>query len=408
MAEDKTEENIVVLPESGNIIARRKYSPSKCIHNRRKDTCIPCHGNSVCIHNKVKRICKDCKGASLCIHLRRKNMCTICKGTSVCIHKRLRNLCKECGGRSVCSHGRIRATCITCKGGSVCPHNKQRFTCKDCNGGAYCIHKRIKYNCKICNPDSVCIHHRTRAKCKDCNPTILCPHEKRKARCKICKGSSVCIHNREKGVCKDCNGSLICSHGHLKYECMTCTPKNACIVCHTINASRSKWKPYCFRCFCITHPDVIIPKRYRLKEHYIVEYLKQEFEEKITMRFDKQIEGGCSRHRPDVAIDFGSHCLMIEIDEHQHASYSCEEKRMVNLYEDIGFRKIVFIRFNPDKYTHNNKAFRSPFNYTKTGIVKILKREFNRRMKLLIKRIYTYQNTEPVEQLTVEYLFYNM
>jgi hypothetical protein len=62
MAEDKTEENIVVLPESGNIIARRKYSPSKCIHNRRKDTCIPCHGNSVCIHNKVKRICKDCKG----------------------------------------------------------------------------------------------------------------------------------------------------------------------------------------------------------------------------------------------------------------------------------------------------------------------------------------------------------
>ena len=41
-------------------------------------------------------------------------------------------------------------------------------------------------------------------------------------------------------------------------------------------------------------------------------------------------------------------------------------------------------------------------------IVKILKKEFNRRMKLLIKRIYTYQNTEPVEQLTVEYLFYNM
>jgi hypothetical protein len=44
---------------------------------------------------------------------------------------------------------------------------------------------------------------------------------------------------------------------------------------------------------------------------------------------------------------------------------------MAALYEDIGFRKVVFLRFNPDGYTVGIQKYKSPFGYTPTGIIKI-------------------------------------
>jgi hypothetical protein len=153
------------------------------------------------------------------------------------------------------------------------------------------------------------------------------------------------------------------------------------------------------------NPDAVIPRKYKLKEHHVIDKLKENFQEKFTMRFDKIVEGGCSRRRPDVAIDFGSHCLMIEIDENKHTNYSCEEKRMVELYEDISFRKIVFLRFNPDRYKDGTTVYPSPFRYTRAGILHLEETEFNRRMDQLMERIRAYR-VEPADQITVEYLFY--
>jgi hypothetical protein len=172
-----------------------------------------------------------------------------------------------------------------------------------------------------------------------------------------------------------------------------------------ISVVGSKWNPYCFRCYCVLNPDAVIPRKYKLKEHHVVDKLKENFQEKFTMRFDKIVEGGCSRRRPDVAIDFGSHCLMIEIDENKHTNYSCEEKRMVELYEDVGFRKIVFLRFNPDRYTDGTTVHPSPFRYTRAGILHMEETEFNRRMDQLMDRIRVHR-VEPIDQITVEYLFY--
>ena len=103
--------------------------------------------------------------------------------------------------------------------------------------------------------------------------------------------------------------------------------------------------------------------------------LIEHFQDTITMTFDKIIKEGCSRRRPDVSMDFGSHCLIIEIDENKHSNYSCEQKRMLEIYEDVRFRKIIFIRFNPDSYSIGNKQYISPFKYTKTGIINIDKKE---------------------------------
>jgi hypothetical protein len=145
-----------------------------------------------------------------------------------------------------------------------------------------------------------------------------------------------------------------------------------------------------------------------LKEHYVRDALQAHFGEELTMICNKQVEGGCSKRRPDILIDCGSHCLIIEVDEHRHVNYSCEEKRMVELYEDIGFRKIVFIRFNPDAYETEEAYYDSPFHYTDSGVVHLDEEELERRVAQLINCINLHKGVEPAEQLTIEYLFYGL
>lgn len=126
------------------------------------------------------------------------------------------------------------------------------------------------------------------------------------------------------------------------------------------------------------------------------------------MTFDKRVDGGCSLKRPDVLIDFGTHVLIVEVDEHRHASYTCEMKRMVTLYEDLGFRKVVFIRFNPDDYTDpdTNRRISSPFQYPNGNDVEIDEKEIERRMETLYETVEESSTSEPSEMITTLYLFF--
>ena len=91
---------------------------------------------------------------------------------------------------------------------------------------------------------------------------------------------------------------------------------------------------------------------------------------------------------------------------------------MIRLYEDINgltldskessytrFRKVIFLRFNPDGYTEKSVKYKSPFGYTPTGIIKIDTKEMSRRIKLLIEKLDECQK-EPDDILTIHYLFY--
>jgi hypothetical protein len=156
------------------------------------------------------------------------------------------------------------------------------------------------------------------------------------------------------------------------------------------------------------HPNIKIPRQFKLKENYVMDALKEHYKDTLTMTFDKciqTIEGGCCKHRPDLFIDFGSHCLVIEIDENQHANYICEQKRMIALYEAIGFRKVVFIRFNPDGYSEGTHKYKSPFGYTPTGMISINKEEMVRRIARLVAQIDAVKE-EPRDPLTIHYLFF--
>jgi hypothetical protein len=126
--------------------------------------------------------------------------------------------------------------------------------------------------------------------------------------------------------------------------------------------------------------------------------IQKEFGESMTLVFNKTVEGGCSKRRPDIHMDFGSHCVMIEIDENRHLNYSCEEKRMVDLYEDVGFRKCVFLRFNPDGYCEAGTRYTTPFSFTAACVMVVEETEMKRRMEELIQRVHYFNEQTREDQ----------
>ena len=55
-------------------------------------------------------------------------------------------------------------------------------------------------------------------------------------------------------------------------------------------------------------------------------------------------------------MDLLTHVVIVECDENQHKSYipECENRRKMELFRDVGFRPVVFVRFNPDGYRGGN------------------------------------------------------
>lgn len=106
---------------------------------------------------------------------------------------------------------------------------------------------------------------------------------------------------------------------------------------------------YCTRCYMYTFPDAKVSRNFKTKELAVREFLQATFPN-VTIIHDKRVD--CFLYRPDFSIDMGSHVVIIENDEKQHASYdtSCENKRLMSIFQGFGCRPIVLIRFNPDGY----------------------------------------------------------
>jgi hypothetical protein len=110
---------------------------------------------------------------------------------------------------------------------------------------------------------------------------------------------------------------------------------------------------YCSRCFAHRFPEDKRARFVRSKELAVARFIRESFPD-ITWAFDKRIEGGCSRRRPDAFAHLGTHALTVETDENEHAgdAYSCvcESRKMMEHFQDAGNVPHVFIRFNPDAY----------------------------------------------------------
>jgi len=135
------------------------------------------------------------------------------------------------------------------------------------------------------------------------------------------------------------------------------------------------------------------------------------------MIFDKAVNGGCSKKRPDVLIDCLTHSIIIECDEYEHVNYECENKRTMQLFQDLGNRPLVLIRFNPDTYVNENeekvqgcfKALTKVEDIHKKRFYNINETEWIRRVNILEKNIKEYLSldTFPNKEVTEIKLFYS-
>jgi len=158
------------------------------------------------------------------------------------------------------------------------------------------------------------------------------------------------------------------------------TPR--CKLCPTI--CNNKYKGYCYRCFIYQFPDNQIVKNYKTKERAVADFIRQSYSN-YDIILDKRIINGCSQRRPDIFIDMGDFTIVIEIDENQHQVYdcSCDNKRLMQIFQDAGSRPMAMIRFNPDQYiSSNGKRISSCWGYTKDKGLCIIKnkKDWNNRL----------------------------
>jgi hypothetical protein len=382
-----------------------------CEHGRQKVMCKDCGGSGICEHNRQKSLCKDCGGKGICEHDRIRTYCKECKGTGICEHDKIRSYCKVCVGTSICEHGKIKTYCKDCDGSGYCDHGKQKQFCKECGGSQICEHGIKRYDCKKCKGGGVCEHDRMRRSCKECKGIGVCEHDRQKSSCKECGGSQVCGHGRQKSLCVECEGSQICIHKRVKYYCKICDGSRLCKSswCESLG----KYEGYCMSCCIRVYPEMEVSRNYKTKEKGVAEKVLEAFPD-FTWVSDKRIQDGCSRRRPDLLLDMGSHIIIVEVDENQHNDYdcSCENKRLMEISQDVGHRPIVFIRFNPDEYTNEKgKKIKSCWKYNKNGVMRVdpdREKDWEKRIKCLLDQI-KYWTEHPTEK-TVEIvqLFYSM
>lgn len=254
-----------------------------------------------------------------------------------------------------------------------------------------------------------------RERCVECGGSQICEHEKEKSNCVECHGHNICEHDRIRYQCVECEGGRICKHKKRKSHCKECGGSALCKSewCEIIVSS--KYEGYCLNCFIHIFPDRPNARNYKTKEKAVVDYILNEFPlDKFSWIIDKKVQDGCSRRRPDLLLDLGYQVIIVEVDENQHESYdcTCENRRLMELSQDVNHRPMIFIRFNPDDYVTKNKNITSCWGINKTGVCAVKKtkiKEWNCRLETLKEQITYWCQDENKTNKTIEIsqLFYD-
>ena len=125
----------------------------------------------------------------------------------------------------------------------------------------------------------------------------------------------------------------------------------------------------------------------------------------------RRVMDGYSKRRPDLLLDLGDQVVIVEVDENQHEDYdcSCENKRLMEISQDLGHRPLVMIRFNTDSYTDKEgKKIKSCWKVSKTGICCVdSNKKWNDRLNVLKETIQYWIANKTDKTLEVIHLFYD-
>ena len=235
-----------------------------------------------------------------------------------------------------------------------------------------------------------------------------CIHGKRKDRCVDCGGVGTCIHKREVRYCKDCGGCGFCKHGKRKSRCKECGGYDLCQSKWCETSGYKKYNRYCLNCFIHLFPDKPVSRNYKTKEKTVADFILSKFAT-FTWVCDKTIADGCSKRRPDLLLDLGYQIIIIEIDENQHTDYdcSCENKRLMEISQDLNHRPIVFIRFNPDSYLSENGLVKSCWIGSPLHINRNKRKEWEDRLDALKTQVEYWSKNQTDKTVEIVELYYN-
>ena len=257
----------------------------------------------------------------------------------------------------------------------------------------------------------LCEHNKRKSRCKECGGSQICEHNKHKSHCKECGGSQICEHNKYKTQCKECKGSQICEHNKHKSQCKECGGSGLCKSSWCSTNKNKKYNGYCLRCCINLCPEIKVVRNYKTKENDVVTRITESFPN-FSWVLDKKVTDGCSLRRPDLLLDLGSHLVIVEVDENRHSDYdcSCENKRLMQLSQDVGHRSIVFIRFNPDDYISlAGDKIKSCWGANKLGIMTVKKSkvdEWTMRISRLKETIKYWISNPSEKTIEIIELFY--
>ena len=182
--------------------------------------------------------------------------------------------------------------------------------------------------------------------------------------------------------------------------------------CRTI--VKKKYDGYCLHCYMHLFPEKPVSRNYKTKEFAVVEFVKSTFSDHSWIS-DTTVQNGCSKRRPDLLLDLGYQVIIVEIDENQHMDYdcSCENKRLMELSQDVGHRPLVCIRFNPDDYMENGKQVFSCWGKNNKGVCVVKKSkqdEWKQRLNVLETQITYWIQPNHGTNKTIEIiqLFYDV
>lgn len=127
-------------------------------------------------------------------------------------------------------------------------------------------------------------------------------------------------------------------------------------------------------------------------------YLDKNFGTDFLIASDTKVYGeACQTYRPDKLYASPNLILHIECDEQQHIysgnDYSCDEKRISEIYDEFPGHKYVVIRWNPDKYK------------LPQGKVRITTKAA--KLELLLKCMENIIKNPPEEMIKIIYMFYD-
>ena len=175
-----------------------------------------------------------------------------------------------------------------------------------------------------------------------------------------------------------------------KLNCMVNINNKHCLTGCGTRVSNTKYKGYCLRCFIHTFPEESVCRNYKTKYPDVVEYITNKFSG-FSWIYNKRIYDGCSKRLPELFLDLGFQVMIVEIDENGHNTYDnmCENRRIMELSQDLGHRPIVLIRFNPDGYTDKNgKKIPSCWCINKQGVCAVrYNKAWEERLRFLQNQI---------------------